>query len=59
MYSEVNEILDGTASEEILNKYAPVMESLMSAKELADILKANSAAPRHHGAGQRRIEIHS
>ena len=44
VYSEVNEILDGTASKEILNKYAPVMESLMSAKELADILKANSAA---------------
>ena len=44
VYSEVNEILDGTASEEILNKYAPVMESLLSAKELADILKANSAA---------------
>lgn len=44
VYSEVNEILDGTASEESLNKYAPVMESLMSAKELADILKANSAA---------------
>lgn len=44
VYSEVNDILDGTASEEILNKYAPVMESLMSAKELADILKANSAA---------------
>ena len=44
VYSEVNEILDGTASEEILKKYAPVMESLMSAKELADILKANSAA---------------
>lgn len=44
VYSEVNEILDGTASEEILNKYAPVMESLMSAKKLADILKANSAA---------------
>ena len=44
VYSEVNEILDGTASEEILNKYAPVMESLMSEKELADILKANSAA---------------
>lgn len=44
VYSEVNEILDGTASEEILNRYAPVMESLMSAKELADILKANSAA---------------
>ena len=44
VYSEVNEILDGTASEEILNKYAPVMESLMSAKELADILKANTAA---------------
>lgn len=44
VYSEVNEILDGTASEEILNKYAPAMESLMTAKELADILKANSAA---------------
>lgn len=44
VYSEVNEILDGTASEEILNKYATVMESLMLAKELADILKANSAA---------------
>ena len=44
VYSEVNEILDGTASEEILNKYAPVMESLTSAKELAAILKANSAA---------------
>lgn len=44
VYSEVNEILDGTASEEILNKYTPVMESLMLAKELADILKANSAA---------------
>ena len=44
VYSEVNEILDGTASEEILNKYAPVMESLMTAKELADILRANSAA---------------
>lgn len=44
VYSEVNEFLDGTASEEILNKYAPVTESLMSAKELADILKANSAA---------------
>lgn len=44
VYSEVNEILDGTASEEILNKYAPVMEPLMLAKELADILKANSAA---------------
>lgn len=44
VYSEVNEILDGTASAEILNKYAPVMESLMAAKELADILKANSAA---------------
>ena len=36
VYSEVNEILDGTASEEILNKYAPVMESLMSAKRGID-----------------------
>ena len=39
-----SKVRGGTASEEILNKYAPVMESLMSAKELADILKANSAA---------------
>lgn len=41
VYSEVNEILAGTASQEILDKYAPVMDSLNAAKELADILDAN------------------
>lgn len=40
VYSEVNTIFDGTASQEILDKYAPVMDSLTTAKELADILAA-------------------
>ena len=44
VYKEVNTILDGTATPEILEKYAPVMESLRTAKELADILKENSSA---------------
>lgn len=42
VYSEVNDILAGVASAEILEKYAPVMNSLKAAKELADLLKANS-----------------
>ena len=41
VYSEVNEIFEGTASPEILEKYSPVMDSLMAAKELADILQHN------------------
>ncbi len=41
VYSEVNQIFAGTAGEDILSKYAPVMESLLAAKELADILAAN------------------
>ena len=44
VYSEVNEIFHGTASQEILDKYAPVRESLDTAKELADILGANGRA---------------
>lgn len=44
VYKEVNTILDGTATPEILEKYAPVMEALRTAKELADILKSNSSA---------------
>lgn len=44
VYSEVNEILLGTASPEIMEKYAPVMDSLMTAKELADILQQNGKA---------------
>ncbi len=39
VYSEVNEIFEGSASPEILEKYSPVMDSLMTAKELADILR--------------------
>ncbi len=42
VYTEVNEILAGTASEALLAKYAPVMESLLAAKELADVLKKKS-----------------
>ena len=44
VYSEVNTLLDGTATREIKAKYKPVMTQLMAAKELAAILKANSAA---------------
>lgn len=44
VYSEVNQIFDGSASPEILEKYSPVMESLMAAKELADILQRNGRA---------------
>ncbi len=52
VYSEVNQILAGTAGEEILNKYAPVMESLKTAKELADILAAN-------GKGRGQMDLTS
>lgn len=44
VYSEVNSIFDGSASKEVKTKYKPVMAQLMAAKELADILKKNSAA---------------
>ena len=44
VYSEVNDIFGGTADDEIKAKYAPVMEGLSAAKELADILKVNSKA---------------
>lgn len=43
VYSEVNEILGGTATEEILNKYASVMGGV-NGFELAKILKSNSEA---------------
>ena len=42
VYKEVNEILSGTASKELLAKYEPVKNSLKYAKELADLLKRNS-----------------
>ena len=44
VYSEVNQIAAGTAPQETLDKYAPVMDSLLAAKELADILKKKSRA---------------
>ena len=44
VYSEVNEILAGTASQELLDKYAPVMESLMAAKELAVVFEKAAKA---------------
>lgn len=44
VYSEVNAIFDGSASREIKAKYKPVLTQLMAARELADILKKNSAA---------------
>lgn len=37
VYAEVNTILDGTATQEILDKYAPVMDSLTAARELYHI----------------------
>ncbi len=39
VYSEVNQIFDGTADEEIEKKYQPVMKSLTEAKELAALLE--------------------
>lgn len=44
VYSEVNEILGGTAKPALLAKYEPVMESLAAAKELADLLKRRGEA---------------
>lgn len=44
VYSEVNELLAGTASPELREKYEPVWESLTAAKELADLLEKNGRA---------------
>ncbi len=44
VYREVNQILDGSAGQDILDKYAPVRDSLDTAKELADILDRNAKA---------------
>lgn len=41
VYAEINQILDGTESHEIKEKYAPVRESIALMKELADVLTAN------------------
>lgn len=39
VYDEVNAIFAGSAGPKLLEKYAPVMESLLAARELAGILK--------------------
>ncbi len=44
VYSEVNEIFDGTASSEIISKYKPVMPGLKNARKLAGILKKNAGS---------------
>lgn len=43
VYSEVNTIFDGTATDEIKEKYSPVMDSLNAARELANVLKKAAA----------------
>ena len=42
VYSEVNEIIDGTATDEIKEKYAAVYEEIFAAQELAELLKAKA-----------------
>ena len=42
VYSEVNAILDGTADDELKEKYKAVYDEIFTAKELADILKAKA-----------------
>ena len=51
VYSEVNAIFDGTASQELVDKYSPVAEGLTAARELAQILKQKS-----HRRGELEIE---
>lgn len=49
VYSEVNDILSGIASEQILQKYSMVMDKIFLMKELADIrtnIKLNRGAPQ-------------
>lgn len=43
VYSEVNRILDGTADEEIKEKYARVIDRIPIMRELAEILEKNRA----------------
>ena len=42
VYSEVNQILNGTADDALKEKYAPVYDSIFEAQKLADILKAKA-----------------
>ena len=42
VYSEVNEIIEGSASAEIKEKYGEVYEEIFAAQELAELLKAKA-----------------
>ncbi len=42
VYSEVNEIFAGTATQDLLDKYKPVMSGLMTAREMAVVTKERS-----------------
>lgn len=52
VYTEVNDIFAGTASDEIMAKYQPVLEGLSAARELADILKERAES-------RGEMELHS
>lgn len=43
VYSEVNDILNNSASNDILSKYNIVMDSILNAKKLSDILEKKAA----------------
>ncbi len=42
VYSEINQIFDGSADKDIIKKYKPVKDELEVSKKLADILKKNA-----------------
>lgn len=42
VYSEVNEILAGTADDELIKKYSPVEQTLKDGEELFAVLKQNA-----------------
>lgn len=42
VYSEVNQLFDGTADKALRKKYSPVIRSLHAARELAEVLKARA-----------------
>ena len=42
VYSEVNAIIDGTADEQLKEKYSPVYDEIIEAQKLAEILKAKA-----------------
>ena len=44
VYDEVNQIFAKTADDSLQNKYAPVMEGLFAARELANVLRARAAS---------------